>query len=109
LNSGPNQVDAQSTCQRRFLRTVLSSPAADIILQLSADYLGAFEKLIAAYGRIAENLPRFDRLSNAFKDSSDFQQVLAVVYSDILDFHRKAYKFFKKNGDPICTPKREYS
>jgi len=71
---------------------------ANMLLQLATDYLGAFEKLIAAYGRIAENLPRFDRLSNAYKNNPDFQQVLAVVYSDILEFHRKAYKFFRKNG-----------
>lgn len=62
------------------------------------DYIGAFEKLIAAYGRIAENLPRFDRLSLAYRNNHDFQQVLAVVYSDILEFHRYAYKFFRKNG-----------
>jgi hypothetical protein len=78
-------------------------------LQLSADYLGAFEKLIAAYGRIAENLPRFDRLSDAFKDSPDFQQVLATVYSDILEFHRKAYKFFKRNGELAFLLEMRYS
>jgi hypothetical protein len=71
---------------------------ANMLPQLAKDHLSAFEKLIAAYGRIAENLPRFDRLSNAYKNNPDFQQVLAVVYSDILEFHRKAYKYFKKNG-----------
>jgi hypothetical protein len=86
-----------------------SLPTADMTLQISADYLGAFEKLIAAYGRIAENLPRFDLLSDAFKDSPDFQQMLAIVYSDILEFHRKAYKFFKKNGGSACILEIEHS
>ncbi|KAH7385941.1 hypothetical protein BKA66DRAFT_403042, partial [Pyrenochaeta sp. MPI-SDFR-AT-0127] len=65
---------------------------------LATDHIGAFEKLISAYAQIAENLPRFDRLSNAFRDNPDFQQVLAVIYSDILEFHRQAYKFFRRSG-----------
>jgi len=66
--------------------------------QLASDYLSSFEKLISAYARIAENLPRFDRLSATFRASPDFHQVLAMVYSDILEFHRRAYKFFRRRG-----------
>jgi hypothetical protein len=68
------------------------------LLQLATDHISAFEKLISAYAQIAENLPRFDRLSTALRDSPDFQQVIAVVYSDILEFHRQAYKFFRRTG-----------
>ena len=52
-------------------------------------------------------LPRFDRLGTALQDKPDFQQALAVVYSDILKFHEHAYKLFRRNGDLIrllCTP-----
>lgn len=66
--------------------------------QLASDFMSSFDKLIEAYVRIAENLPRFDRLSVAFQNTSDFQQVLAMVYSDILEFHRRAYKFFRRRG-----------
>ena len=65
---------------------------------MAADYENAFEKLISAYGQIAEHLPRFDRLSDAYRDHPDFQKVLALVYSDIMEFHRRAYKFFKRSG-----------
>lgn len=65
---------------------------------MAADYEHAFEKLISAYGQIAEHLPRFDRLSDAYRDHPDFQRVLALVYSDIMEFHRQAYKFFKRSG-----------
>jgi hypothetical protein len=68
------------------------------ISQLASDFLSSFDKLIGAYVRIAENLPRFDRLSVTFQGTSDFQQVLAMVYSDILEFHRRAYKFFRRRG-----------
>jgi len=37
-------------------------------------------------------------LSDAFKDTTEFQQVLAVFYADILGFHKTAYKFFRKRG-----------
>ena len=56
------------------------------------------DKLIATYGKIAEVMPRFDKLSAAFKCNSDFQRILAIVYSDILDFHQQAYCFFRRNG-----------
>jgi hypothetical protein len=44
-------------------------------------------------------LPRFDRLGTALQDKPDFQQALAVVYSDILTFHEHAYKLFRRNGN----------
>jgi hypothetical protein len=68
------------------------------LVQLASDFMSSFDKLIGAYVRIAENLPRFDRLSATFQGTSDFQQVLAMVYSDILEFHRRAYKFFRRRG-----------
>ncbi|CAN9203513.1 unnamed protein product [Alternaria alternata] len=65
---------------------------------LATDHISAFEKLLAAYSQIAAMLPRFDRLGAALQDKPDFQQALAVVYSDILTFHEHAYKLFKRNG-----------
>lgn len=47
---------------------------------------------------IGEAMPRFDRLSAAFKDNEDFQQILGFFYSDILEFHGRAYKFFRQRG-----------
>jgi len=39
-------------------------------------------------------MPQFGRLQTAFSDDPNFQVVLGLVYSDILDFHRRAYKSF---------------
>jgi hypothetical protein len=58
--------------------------------------LSAFEKPIEAYGRIADLLPRLDRLSAALDTDINFQNVLALVYSDILEFHRHVYKFVRR-------------
>ncbi|KAF2728956.1 ankyrin [Polyplosphaeria fusca] len=69
-----------------------------LMLMLSVDFLGAFEKLIDAYGRIADMLPRFDRLAVALSHDHNFQVLLALVYADVLEFHRRAYKFVRRNA-----------
>jgi hypothetical protein len=51
--------------------------------------------LVKAYAEIAEALPRFDKLGEALKNDYDFQAVLAVFYCDILEFHRRAYRFLR--------------
>ncbi|KAK2802065.1 hypothetical protein FQN51_004975 [Onygenales sp. PD_10] len=68
-----------------------------LILRLASDHENAIDKLIATYSTIGEVLPRFNRLGTVLRDS-DFQEALAVVYSDILEFHEEAYKFFQKSG-----------
>jgi hypothetical protein len=66
--------------------------------KLATDNLGAFEKLMKAYDQIAGLLPRLNRLGDALREKPDFQLTLAVVYSDIMEFHKHAYKFFRRNG-----------
>ena len=43
-------------------------------------------------------LPRLDKLKAAFDESPDFHQVLGLIFSDILDFHRRAYRIFRRRG-----------
>ncbi|KAK0752372.1 hypothetical protein B0T18DRAFT_89592 [Schizothecium vesticola] len=64
-----------------------------LVLQMASDYLGAFDKLLNAYGRIAATLPRIKELGEAFKDSPALLPKLAAYYADILAFHHSAYKF----------------
>jgi hypothetical protein len=54
--------------------------------------------LVDAYGQIAEAMPQFERLQRGFGDQTNFQAILAMVYEDILEFHRRAYKFFRRRG-----------
>lgn len=65
-----------------------------LMLQLASDYSSSLQKLLDSYAQICDTLPRFDRLSVAFKNNVHFQKVLAMFYADILEFHRQAYKFF---------------
>ncbi|KAF2966300.1 hypothetical protein GQX73_g7268 [Xylaria multiplex] len=69
-----------------------------LILSIASEYIEAFEKIIDAYSRIAECLKRFEFLNRAYASDRDFQQTLAVFYSDILRFHELAYKFVTRKG-----------
>ncbi|KAH7085093.1 hypothetical protein BKA63DRAFT_10537 [Paraphoma chrysanthemicola] len=69
-----------------------------LMLMITVDSINAFEKLIEAYGKIADMMPRLDRLGAALPDDHNFQAVLALVYSDIIEFHRRAYKFVRRKS-----------
>ena len=53
---------------------------------------------LIAYSDIADVMPRLDKLKAAFGDSADFQQILGLIYSDILEFHQRAYKMFRRRA-----------
>ena len=70
-----------------------------IMLQIAQGHISALEQLIDAYAMIGEAMPRFDRLSEAFKGDPEFRQVMGHFYEDILEFHRRAYMFFRRRGE----------
>jgi hypothetical protein len=51
-----------------------------------------------SYADIGNALPRFNRYEKAFDEDSEFQNVLAVVYIGILEFHQRVYKFFRRRS-----------
>ena len=69
-----------------------------LVLRVASEYVEAFEVLAAAYSRLAEALPRFNILGKAFPRDAEFQQTLAVYYSDILAFHGQAYQFVHRSS-----------
>jgi len=69
-----------------------------LILGIASDFVDAFERIIHAYSRIAESLSKFEILSSSLILSPDFQETLAIFYSDILRFHREAYVFVCRSG-----------
>lgn len=52
---------------------------------------------------IGEAMPRFDKLSDAFKDDPEFLRVMGHFYEDVLEFHRRAYRFFRRRGKPYVS------
>ncbi|PHH86849.1 hypothetical protein CDD83_9674 [Cordyceps sp. RAO-2017] len=68
-----------------------------LILKIASDYVEAFERIIRAYARIAEPLARFQMLNRTYSGNMQFQQTLVIFYSDILGFHKEAYKFVRRS------------
>lgn len=58
-----------------------------------------------AYSQIADALPRFDRYQFAFHYDPNITQALALVYEDILEFHRNTYLFLTRGGKSSILPK----
>lgn len=54
------------------------------------------DKILQAFKDIAEAIPTVDKLKAVFGESMDFQRVLALIYSDILEFIQRVYKFFRR-------------
>lgn len=56
------------------------------------------EKILQAFSDIADVLPRVDRLKATFPRDANFNQVVGLIYSDILEFHQRAYKMFRRKA-----------
>ncbi len=68
------------------------------MVQVSSDFIGAFEQIMKAYSRIAESLGRFELLADSFRTKPELIETFAVFYADILRFHKEAYKFVRRSG-----------
>ena len=93
--TGSDQVDAAGKLPSLQIQNTVKKL---IFQQLASEHSHIFSTLIDAYAQIAEALPRFDRFQKAFDGNSDFQNILAALYAEILEFHRRAYKFFRRRG-----------
>ena len=69
-----------------------------LVLQIAHQHVEILEKIIEAYAQIATVLPRFDRINSTFPTSAGVSHILSVIYVDILEFHRRAYKFVRQRA-----------
>ncbi|KAH6681085.1 hypothetical protein F5X68DRAFT_263435 [Plectosphaerella plurivora] len=68
------------------------------IVNVTCENVKAFDKIIGQYARIGDSLIRFKMLQAAFLSYPEFQQIVAVFYSDILEFNGEAYKFVTRSA-----------
>ena len=66
--------------------------------QIGNEYISGFEKIVDAYGQIAQNLLRLERLSSTFLEHEEVQILVSEVLTDLLNFHLHAYKFLRRGG-----------
>ena len=69
-----------------------------MIEQVTSSSHKAFDALLEAYGKIGDFIPIVNAIENIFHSERHVQLVLADVYKDILNFHRRAISFFKRRG-----------
>lgn len=65
----------------------------DSLHKLARNYSSVVEKILQAFSDIGDVLPRLDRLKMTFPEDTNFNQVVALIYSDIIEFLQRAYKF----------------
>jgi hypothetical protein len=59
-----------------------------------------------AYQRIGEHIPLLGQYESYFRNQPQMFQLLRLIYEDILDFHWKAMKYFKRRSGSLVLPYR---
>ncbi len=71
---------------------------ANLLHKLARNYSSVMEKILQAFSDIADVLPRLDRLKATFPEDTNFNHVIGLIYSDIIEFHQRVYKFFRRKA-----------
>jgi hypothetical protein len=58
----------------------------------------ALNSLLDAYQQIGEQIPQLLQYQELFVSSPHMGTILAMIYQDILEFHREALKYFKQRS-----------
>ena len=56
------------------------------------------DNILQAFSDIAECLPIVDRLKATFSNDAHFDQMVGLIYEDLVEFFQRAYKFFRCKG-----------
>ncbi|KKY27176.1 putative c2h2 domain containing protein [Diplodia seriata] len=74
------------------------------LLLATQTYHDAFNALLDAYVDIGESIPLLAQYEQVFQDKSQMHVVLEFVYTDVLEFHSSAIKYFKSPGERGTLP-----
>jgi hypothetical protein len=68
------------------------------LLQVASTWSYSFDRLLEAYEQIGEQLPLLQQYEILFRKEPCMTKVLRLMYEDILEFHKRATKFFSGKG-----------
>lgn len=71
--------------------------------QVASNWADSFDILLDAYEQIGEQIPLLQQLQSLFEQSPHMRKVLELIYSDILEFHKRAIRFFSHRGERRCA------
>lgn len=79
-----------------------------LLLQVSVNYIDAFEGLLDVYKDLGESLPLFELYTSQLQNKNlpHMQEILEKIFVDILKFHQSAFKFLKQKGTPMVVSER---
>lgn len=108
---------AQFPSDALFLRKAARFPPIKVVLQVRGsqtedfirslnpsfvqavqDHTHALDKILSAYGTIGLQMPRFSPYSEVFPEDIAFQHLIAFLFEDIIEFHRRAITMVRKSG-----------
>ncbi|KAJ2905926.1 hypothetical protein MKZ38_003714 [Zalerion maritima] len=68
------------------------------LLVSATAHMDTFDSLLDAYKELGMVLPQLDQYSDMFGQYPEMKKLLAEIYCEILNFHRKAMRFFNSKG-----------
>ncbi|KAH0563508.1 hypothetical protein GP486_001929 [Trichoglossum hirsutum] len=71
------------------------------LLLVASTFSEALNSLLDAYQQIGEQIPQLLQYQQIFATSPHMGTILAMIYQDILEFHREALKYFKQRSTVI--------
>ena len=73
-------------------------------VKTASTWTDSFDVLVDAYRQMGENMPLLEQYETLFGTNHHMQRVLTLIYADILEFHKRAIRFFKgKSKCPVTT------
>ena len=66
--------------------------------QVASSYAEAFNELLDVYQTIGQDMPLLLQYQFIFQDNPHMVRVLTLMYEDILEFHRRALKYFQQRS-----------
>ncbi|KAH7016462.1 uncharacterized protein B0I36DRAFT_337764 [Microdochium trichocladiopsis] len=73
------------------------APIKLVILAIQ-ESTSCLDKMLSAYAKIGQRMPRFARYAGVFPNDSAFQHLLACLFEDIVEFHRKSFELIRRPG-----------
>lgn len=65
---------------------------------MASTWSDSFDILLDAYEQIGKEIPLLEQYKAVFENDPHMVKVLGFIYKDILEFHKRAIRFFSGRG-----------
>ncbi len=65
-------------------------------MQIASSFAEGFTELLGVYESLGEELPLILQYEKLFSEDPNMKRVLTYLYKDVLEFHRRALKYFQQ-------------